>query len=257
MGDAAKSQVAQAASATPVLQAKSLSTTERFVVFLDIMGFKDRVARNTHDDVLRQLEAFQNLISRYVAEVQSSNIQVALFSDSVLLFSMDADEKSLFSIATVTGKIMLSALQQEIPIPLKGAIAKGKVTCDTVKQLYFGQALIDAYLLEENVKYYGVLVHHTAEKDAQRLEGSCFRDTRAFLRGGQVSHYELTWYDAENQDASNKTVEQCLRNLRSTVSDEPRKYIDNTLSMYKGAKSVNNENRATTGCAEGTKKATV
>lgn len=229
---------AQAASATPVLQAKSLNTVERFVVFLDIMGFKDRVARNAHSEVLRQLETFQKVISTYVAEVKSSSIHVALFSDSILLFSEDGNKKSLKAIASVTSKIMLAALQQEVPIPLKGAIAKGKVTCDTVKQLYFGQALIDAYMLEENVKYYGVLVHHSAEKDARRLEGKGFRNAQAFLRSGSIFHFELDWYGAENGRGFGKTLEQCLQDLRSSVSDEPRKYIDNTLSMYEKSKEA-------------------
>lgn len=204
-------------------------TKERFVAFLDIMGFKDRVARNNHSEILKELEIFQSNISQYVSYHQDANIQIALFSDSILIYSQDDSIDSLHALADITSHIMMYAIQQEKPIPLKGAIAAGEMTCNQTKQLYFGQALIDAYLLEENVKYYGVLVHHSAERYLQNAEFREFRDILAPLKSGEISHYELIWYytSIKSKEAQ-KGVEECLCNLRLTVSDEPRKYIDNT-----------------------------
>ena len=220
------------AAVSPAISQELLSTKKRFVVFLDIMGFKNRVARNEHDVILKQLEAFQNDISTFVSQYQAANIQVALFSDSILLFSNNDTLESLHQLADITSKIMMSAIQQQTPIPLKGAIALGIVTCDTSKQLYFGQALIDAYLLEENIKYYGVLVHHTAEASVKQLGGDEFRDIKACLKGGEISHYELNWYNTNVLGDNQISIEACLDNLRLTVSDEPRRYVDNTLKIY-------------------------
>jgi len=208
-------------------------TKNRFVAFLDIMGFKDRVARNNHNEILTELEVFQSNISQYVSYHRDANIQLALFSDSILIYSQNDTVDSLHALADITSHIMMYAIQQEKPIPLKGAIAAGRMTCNQTKQLYFGQALIDAYLLEENVKYYGVLVHHSAEGYLKLSEFPEFRDVKAPLKGGDISHYELKWYDiALKPDETNpKTVEECLNNLRLTVSDEPRKYIDNTQKI--------------------------
>ena len=208
-------------------------TRDRFVAFLDIMGFKDRVARNNHEVILNELEVFQSNISQYVSYHQDANVQLALFSDSILIYSQNDTPESLHALADITNHIMMYAIQQERPIPLKGAIAAGRMTCNQTKQLYFGQALIDAYLLEENVKYYGVLVHHSAEKYLKMSEFPEFRDVSAPLKGGEISHYELKWYDTIiNSDERNpKTVDECLQNLRLTVSDEPRKYIDNTRKV--------------------------
>lgn len=212
---------------------RSNFTKDRFVAFLDIMGFKDRVARNEHDDVLKELEIFQSNISQYVSYHRDANIQIALFSDSILIYSQDDTSSSLHALADITCHIMMYAIQQENPIPLKGAIAAGRMTCNQTKQLYFGQALIDAYLLEENVKYYGVLVHHSAEKYLKNNNFPEFRDIKAPLKSGEISHYELRWYDtAINPEVEEqKRVEDCLANLRLTVSDEPRKYIDNTQKV--------------------------
>lgn len=208
-------------------------TKERFVAFLDIMGFKDRVARNDHNDVLKELEVFQSNISQYVSYHREANIQIALFSDSILIYSQNNSIDSLHALADITSHIMMYAIQQEKPIPLKGAIAAGRMTCNQTKQLYFGQALIDAYLLEENVKYYGVLVHHSAEGYLHLAEFPEFRDVKAPLKAGEISHYELRWYDTALKPGvtNSKTVGECLNNLRLTVSDEPRKYIDNTQKI--------------------------
>ena len=217
---------------------RSTYTKNRFVAFLDIMGFKERVARNDHDVVLNELEIFQSNISQYVGYHRDADIQLALFSDSILIYSQDDTIDSLHALADITSHIMMYAIQQENPIPLKGAIAAGKTTCNHIKQLYFGQALIDAYLLEENIKYYGVLVHHSAEKYLLQSKFDEFRDIKAPLKGGDIAHYELNWYtikldlfetiEGQKQAIPQKDVPSCLKNLRLTVSDEPRKYIDNT-----------------------------
>lgn len=208
-------------------------TKNRFVAFLDIMGFKDRVARNEHNEILKELEVFQSNISQYVSYHRDANVQLALFSDSILIYSQNDTSESLHALADITSHVMMYAIQQGKPIPLKGAIAAGRMTCNQTKQLYFGQALIDAYLLEENVKYYGVLVHHSAEGYLQLSDFPEFRNIKAPLKGGEISHYELKWYNTALKpgEPNPKTVDDCLKNLRLTVSDEPRKYIDNTQKI--------------------------
>lgn len=217
----------------PSSQKEYRETAERFVAFLDIMGFKERVARTGHDDLLSQLTAFIRDISLYIEQYKDSELQLAQFSDSIILFSKDDSTESLTVLAEAASVIMRTAVRQERPIPLKGAIAKGCITCDFSKQLFFGQALIDAFLLEENINYYGVLVHHSAESTVLGLgETKLFKDVKASLKSGNISHYELSWYVDGEADSIEK-VESALRDIRLSVSDAPRKYIDNTLAIIK------------------------
>ena len=208
------------------------NTAHRFVAFLDIMGFKERVARTNHNKLLIQLTNFNKDITSYIGKYQNAEIQLAQFSDSIVLFSNDVTQKSLRTLAEVTRGIMQTAIKLQIPI--KGAIAQGQVTCDIPKQLFFGQALIDAYLLEENIHYYGILVHHTAENSVMKLidENGMFKDIKAPLKSGRISHYELSWY-ADDTPAKEdiNSIEKALIDIRQTVSDAPRKYIDNTLDI--------------------------
>ena len=127
---------------------------------------------------------------------------------------------------------MQAAIKQKIPI--KGAIAQGEITCDIPKQLFFGQALIDAYLLEENIHYYGILVHHSAEISVIKLENKFFQDIKAPLKSGKIFHYELSWYINDPTKDRKKQLDEivaALKNIRQTVSDAPRKYIDNTIDI--------------------------
>lgn len=204
-------------------------SANRYVVFLDIMGFKNRVARNKHADLLKHLSKLNDEITRIIGQFGNSNIQLAQFSDSIVLFSNDTTEDSLKNIAKAARGIMQNAIKQGIP--LKGAIAQGEITCDMTKQLFFGQALIDAYLLEENVQYYGVLVHHSAEKNVQDIP-NLFRDIKAPLKSGRISHYELSWYADDLKDLHVlEDIQGKLYEIRLSVSDAPRKYIDNTLDV--------------------------
>lgn len=203
-------------------------TASRFVVFLDILGFKDKVAHKEHSAVLKKLQEFQNKIASYVAQEGNYSIQIAQFSDSIILFSSDTLGASLIALARITTNVMLSAL--ELNFPLKGAIAKGKITCDLQKQLFFGQALIDAFLLQEDVKSYTVLVHHTAEMDVRNKVN--FREIKAFLKTGIITHRELNWYGGNYQtDERKEQTKKTLQRLRETVSNTPRAYIDNTLLL--------------------------
>ena len=215
------------------------NTTSRFVAFLDIMGFKDRVARTSHQELFAQLTDFNRDITICFRKYPQTEIQLAQFSDSILLFSKDTTLESLKYLADATRDIMRTAITQSVPIPLKGAIAQGEMTCDLQKQLFFGQALIDAYLLEENINYYGIIVHHTAEKSVLELvktgDNIIFNDIKAPLKSGKITHYELSWYidDMATDELAIKAIKESLTNFRQNVSDTPRKYIDNTLDVIR------------------------
>lgn len=205
-------------------QEEQITTANRFVLFMDILGFKERVARNSHEDVLKVLQLLQKKIADSLKKRKDSGIEINIFSDSIILFSKDETSNSLISLSIIANDIIRTAINYGVPI--KGALAKGKITCDQSKQLFFGQALIDAYQLQESTKYYGVLVHHSAEEDAKKLT-DYFRNVNAYIEKGRVEHYELKWHQIQ-QDCERAEMLANLTKLRLSVSGEPRKYIDNT-----------------------------
>lgn len=71
--------------------------TSRFVLFYDILGFKDAVFRQTHTEIYEKLEALNDSVKQYTGErlevalseykVQKDQIHPVIFSDSIIVFS--------------------------------------------------------------------------------------------------------------------------------------------------------------------------
>jgi len=238
----------------------------RFVLYLDIMGFKERVARNSMEDLLDELSAFNKKITDIInsvnktadngegiitddsSEAQSSSdivtddqratIECVQFSDSIILFSKSNSENDLVAITNAAKEIMFTAITMDKPIPLKGSLAEGDVVSDLSKQLFFGQALIDAFILEEDVQCYGIVVHHTAEGSVKRMKHSEYRDVKVpFKNGGFIQHYELPWYKGRTEDTL-----KALELFRLNVSNYPRKYIDHTKELIASYQAEAGEN---------------
>ena len=144
---------------------------ERFVAFLDLLGFKDKVMRSTHEEIYAELHKISTVRQYLEGTTNNDSIQKALndvdiyivsFSDSIVLFSKndDIDNFKFFSIALLG--LFSEAIKNKIAI--KGAVAHGLVSLNKSEQIYFGQPIIDAFLLEEDVNFIGVLCHNSIDK---------------------------------------------------------------------------------------------
>ena len=221
-------------------KAKWKTTTERFVVFLDIMGFKDLVARNSHREVfsvMRELSKTKKFLDWvFTVAGQKGSVETTTFSDSIMLFSNDNTPNSLKNISLATNYLMREALAKSIP--LKGAIAVGEISVDRINQIYFGQPLIDAYLLQEEVYYYGIVAHNSIDKyfnealKAKKVED--FIEIKTPLKVGLVSHQNLNWfsYIADDDPTIKKEFDDQILKIKSLTSGHPRKYIDNTIEVF-------------------------
>lgn len=200
-------------------------TRSRIVSFLDIMGFKDMISRQEETQIKEKLETLSRFISENVTE--ESGTQFSIFSDSIILFSKDNSESSFEQLVTLSGKIVKKSIS--LGLPIKGAIASGMCTVSQgVKPFYFGQPIVDAYQLEEDIVLYGVAMHHTVENLAEHFSqgnGSIVFDYSLSLKKGTSKHYVVDWFSESKEENLDN-----LRNIRHTVSDSPRRYIDNTIN---------------------------
>ncbi len=215
-----------------------LPTCKRFVAFLDIMGFKDRMLRYPHEKVLETLTSFRMAVRPLgIAEnLAASAVRPVFFSDSILLVSGDDSLESALRITLSAEWFVQEAL--DIQIPIKGAIAFGMQTANFEDSLHFGAPLIDAYELQNQVKLYGVVLHHTTEKrlaDLRVLDPDKYRSISPNvveypvpLKEGKVNHYILRFF---THSVASGSLESSLLKLYGTVSGSPRSYVDNTLDL--------------------------
>ena len=215
------------------------------VLFLDIMGFKDRVLRTPHDQLDSQLREFKRQHDRLKRLMDRGSIELLHFSDSIIAVAHEANIFTLNRLVKMATVLMQVGLKNEFA--MKGAIARGRVTFDTENQLYFGQALVDAYLMEEELKFYGVAFHHSAERlviDAlEKMYYPNGKTIRIFypihectipLKSCKCKHYLIAWHKLNNvlsQSDITETSKNWLAKINLTVSGSPRVYVDNTLAL--------------------------
>jgi hypothetical protein len=123
-------------------------TCERFVAFLDLLGFKDKVMRSTHEEIYAELHKIST-VRQYLEELtkkdsiqktfNDADIYIVSFSDSIVLFSKNdnIDNFKFFSLALLG--LFSNAIKNKIAI--KGAVAHGLVSLNKSEQIYFGQPI--------------------------------------------------------------------------------------------------------------------
>ena len=220
------------------------------MLYADIMGFKERVMRTKHADLKKELkklrEKLDDWFKPFVEKVET--FKVSFFSDSIII--VDENTRGGFNrISKAAAGLMQISLKHKFPI--NGVIAKGEFTYEEVKQLFFGRAIVDAYLLQLDVHYYGIVAHHTVEEDIKAPSNGLenkgeIKKKNPYvlspvpLKSGKTSHYHLAYNLISTKraigkevKATNKKIISWLEEISGTVSGIPRIYVDNTLQVLK------------------------
>ncbi len=211
---------------------------EKFICFLDIMGFKNMVYTEKHSvvkSIMMQLAKTRQYIldqtlslkrGNFLSEYKGRDIKVVFFSDSIMFFTNENKRIDFQLLCYAVKKLMTDAFIAGIPI--KGAISYGFMTADFENSLFFGRPLVDAYNIQDSLHYYGVVLDHNAEfflklNPAELDDQNLFRTLETPFKGGKVKHVNL-YSDIEEGD---------LEKFYNTVSGLTRQYVDNTISVIK------------------------
>ena len=216
----------------------TLDTGNKFVGFVDIMGFKDKLFRKPHAESLKDILTFANAIEevRKTQRKGEVKIQSANFSDSVLGVTREATSSEAHCIIRVFEKYFVEGLSSGIPI--KGAMAYGEFTADFKKNVFCGIPLVDAYLLGEELGFYGVTLHHTFQRKLVDLgelnhfvkENWIIEYDTPFKSSGKSKHYCINWLKAVKDDKTDE-VENRVKEFYLSSSGRIRLYVDNTLAF--------------------------
>lgn len=237
-----------------------MTQPEMYVLYADIMGFKERVMRTKHQELEEELEGLKNKFDKWIKPFLDNvkTFKVSMFSDSILI--VDENTKEGFNRISKAGLgLMYVALTASFP--LKGAIAKGLFSYKEDKQLFFGRALIDAYLLQEQIHYYGIVAHNSIEKDIEEYaKGWLVKNKKKGdnpyilssipFKSGNISHYHIAYNLMSNTReigndviTTHSSIISSLDKIRHTVSGAPRIYVDKTLQVLKEDLSIFHEEK--------------
>jgi hypothetical protein len=125
----------------------------RYVVFLDILGFKDMIAKIDINQALFELLielpqiVAQNLDMANRTFGSAVDAQSTAFSDSIVISaSASAPMTALYTVVNTTVTLCQKLLHRRAVA--RGGLAKGP--CYHRNNVVFGQGMIDAYLLEQS-----------------------------------------------------------------------------------------------------------
>ena len=142
-------------------------TTNRYVAYIDIMGFKDMILRTDHNDIYDMMlsihkKVYSNANVKWTEET-TDLVKATNYSDSIIIYSKDDSQNSLESFICTVSAFASDLLVEGIPY--KGAVAFGVMTFDIGNSIFFGQPLIDAFLLQEELEFYGIIAHGSIENE--------------------------------------------------------------------------------------------
>jgi hypothetical protein len=225
-------------------------TNNRFVAFIDILGFRDLVMREDHAAILSLLYSIQEE-NGFIFENNSffsDDIYVVTFSDSIILFTKGDTFHDFRQLFTVVGNLMSRMVF--LSVPAKGAVAHGSISVDKGKNIFFGQPIIDSYLLGEDLSYIGVVAHNSLDKYVASLEPNLKSLLQQYLveistpfKYGTINHLNVNWplysfllyshkkSQKEINEAHQEWIMQLLFNLKIKCSGSPRRYIENTINL--------------------------
>jgi hypothetical protein len=221
------------------------TTCKRYVAFLDIMGFKELMKISTHKEIYQLLWNITGLGKYFEKALYDvgHNIKVFTFSDSIIVLSRrDDTQLSFLDFSNAVSKIIGICIFKGVPI--KGGCAHGEVTFNQSKNIICGQAYIDAYTMQENLFYYGVVCHHSIEQALslnKSYKGSDIFRVETKMKGSDALHTNFDWfysaceanYELQNgYSHCDKTIRDKINNFYLQCSGKPRQYVDNTMIMY-------------------------
>lgn len=223
-------------------------TTDRYIAYIDIMGFKKMVNDPEESKVLPS--KFTQLINNI--RDRRSQIDYYIYSDLIVVITQDNSLLSLKKLLEVSIKITSEFLN--LNWGMSGSISKGKVFYDRNNHIILGRPIVEAYLMQEDVEFYGIAICDSAIEDVKKYiewadtrRGTrhlvnLLREERIHFKSGYYSQYHLRWFDYEYNSAgpqhpyyikkrSDDSVKQKLQKMLQNTQGKSKRYIENTLDL--------------------------
>jgi len=229
--------------------------SERLMLYVDIMGFKALLKDDTN--LANKLSQFiRNLERALLALRATADIRMTMFSDLIVVAANGNDVQQLNQL--VKAAAIIQHLCQENDFPINGCIAKGGLTYEEIEEeteskktkiampLFQGEAVINSYLLSEELFCYGVVLHPNTEDVLEKDNKLTKTHNHPFVEceiplksGGDVPLYYLSWtHVATNLNHSSSPRKCSLDNYMKAIesldkynSTRVRAYIHNTIKL--------------------------
>ena len=139
---------------------ENIEYIEKYVLFIDILGFSDMVMKSTKDSdkfsdlykTLQHVKGYAEII-RASEVTNAGNIEISIFSDCVAISTIDTTKGLGFMVA------MASMIYSDFfhhGVMARGGLSKGKIYHS--QGVIFGEGLVNAYTIESKSAIYPRIV---------------------------------------------------------------------------------------------------
>ena len=146
-----------------------MSMSNKYLLYLDILGFADLVKRLESKQIYKILNTAIMTLNTSESQYRQSKIKYRsiCFSDTILLWPEESTVDVFHHLTYLSGLLFTNLLAQGIPV--RGTIVYGdfNVMNDDAKdhELFWGEALINAYNIEKKEKWIGIVICPTAIRE--------------------------------------------------------------------------------------------
>jgi hypothetical protein len=242
--------------------------SKKYFAFLDIMGFRELVKNNSHEELVtlyKRLVNFQvEFYSNYHKEnekareerlkeyFEPTGLRLVNISDSIMLWTKDSKEGSLIELASAV-KLLMS-ISMSIGIPLRGAIVKGDVEILEKENSLsiIGLALVHAYETEGKQNWSGCTVENGIFRYLRSIKNvvlnqpgphrfekldSLFVETEIPFKDKPKKGFVINW--ADNTEFTEEQIRESFAkynkriNEAENITESIEQKIQNTINFYK------------------------
>lgn len=237
-----------------------------FVAFFDILGFKNMVEKNSHEDLMEIYEEYlyENLnltdkifdpIYKVItpqSEKNSLEIKTFVISDSIILIQNDMTQRGFLNLIAKCQVILSSSMSDGIP--LRGAISFGPVTIIENQRgtTIVGRGLTKAYSLESMQQWSGGIVDKECfelfpEVNSQDFINKLLENKKNPLiikyniplkENKFVSGYGFNWPQYSLLKDENSVKVAFSRHKKEIISEKEQLMIENTIKYFNHGRSI-------------------
>lgn len=233
-----------------------------FVAFFDILGFKNMVEKNSHEDLMEiyetglyecldNSEEATNLILGMITppnEMESLKIKIYVISDSIIFIQDNLTQRGLLYIISYCRMLIGSAMADGIPI--RGGLSFGPVTVQNKRgTTIVGEGLTKAYNLENKQQWAGGIIDKECFDIVPKENVNIIELLIKNKKNPIITNYYVPMKDGTSKEelVFDWTIYELIKNDNDIISsfgkhnkeinDDVKTKIDNTVKFFNETKS--------------------
>ena len=206
---------------------------DRYIVFIDILGFKDMINKSNNDnkkaeEILENLKYIERIKKENdeIFELTSINRRVTIFSDSIIISYPLLHYGSGCFLSLVLDIIYISIELLDKGVYIRGGMTYGKLYHEG--NICFGPAMVEAYSLEQKATYPRIIIDKKTIKKASESPGLdrhpiTFKEIKNLIK----IENNICYIDFLSNDPDEIEEDQKINNFFSNIKKNITSHLNN------------------------------